>query len=792
MNIIKSKDTIGHLRQRLLSLFLLSYLFAAHTSAQRTFEYKFSLEDFNIMAEMEAVSIETSKEGWAHTDRAATPIHTLRFLIPPGTEKEDFSVEYEKVLIRKEVSIGKAGWCENVEKALGLPEAPMSAITSPVTDRGIMHYREYRYRCLAVSPFVQDPETKDLNFIPRLAITFPEMEKAEGGTAHESLPDEIMDFRSTLANPDDFGDLYPLREANVVNEDPVDYLIITRDSLTDCFQNLMEWKNRKGLHTRVATLEEIYLQYPQSVIEGMTMDNPLRIKMFIEDCMVNHGTRFVLLGGDVSIVPTRYFFAFGENSRLTPADLFYACFRGSYNWIPNCGLNYWLQDPNIDYSPEVYVSRVPARNAEDIMNFTEKVLRYERDVTDIEAAGRMLMTGAYMPYDGIDPQEYNDSIYTGHIQPHWSGPAYYLYDTGSNLPAGSGWQGNGSLESEINRGYNLIHVCADGEDDRWLIDGNLGFRYSTQEAQTQGNTFPSVFVSNAGFTNAFDHTDCLATSLLLNPDGGAAAYFGNSRNKIESSTEFDFSFRYNAGFFENLFRGHPYDAPYSFGGVAAQVKRVMADDCQMGNNYTSLQCSMNAMGDPEMRIFTDTPHSFLIPFHSSVIIPAVSFSSSGTINVTSTVDSCRIVAVNSDGTIQVAENVSSASFAGMSGVCKVTILRHNYIPFLQTVNLNSSPFHQPALLGLHVGRTSNRTLSVTLYRTCQDADGISDEESGGAIANTEWRLKIVNTQTGEVKRVENVKSATYTVSTAGWESGIYAVHGMDDTGSATEKVVICH
>ena len=277
MNIIKSKDTIGHLRQRLLSLFLLSYLFAAHTSAQRTFEYKFSLEDFNIMAEMEAVSIETSKEGWAHTDRAATPIHTLRFLIPPGTEKEDFSVEYEKVLIRKEVSIGKAGWCENVEKALGLPEAPMSAITSPVTDRGIMHYREYRYRCLAVSPFVQDPETKDLNFIPRLAITFPEMEKAEGGTAHESLPDEIMDFRSTLANPDDFGDLYPLREANVVNEDPVDYLIITRDSLTDCFQNLMEWKNRKGLHTRVATLEEIYLQYPQSVIEGMTMDNPLRI-----------------------------------------------------------------------------------------------------------------------------------------------------------------------------------------------------------------------------------------------------------------------------------------------------------------------------------------------------------------------------------------------------------------------------------------------------------------------------------------------------------------------------------
>lgn len=193
-----------------------------------------------------------------------------------------------------------------------------------------------------------------------------------------------------------------------------------------------------------------------------------------------------------------------------------------------------------------------------------------------------------------------------------------------------------------------------------------------------------------------------------------------------------------------------------------------------------------------MRIFTDTPHSFLIPFHSSVIIPAVSFSSSGTINVTSTVDSCRIVAVNSDGTIQVAENVSSASFAGMSGVCKVTILRHNYIPFLQTVNLNSSPFHQPALLGLHVGRTSNRTLSVTLYRTCQDADGISDEESGGAIANTEWRLKIVNTQTGEVKRVENVKSATYTVSTAGWESGIYAVHGMDDTGSATEKVVICH
>lgn len=44
-------------------------------------------------------------------------------------------------------------------------------------------------------------------------------------------------------------------------DDPIDYLIVTYESLEDCFKPLIDWKTQKGLRCKVKTLEEIEVEY---------------------------------------------------------------------------------------------------------------------------------------------------------------------------------------------------------------------------------------------------------------------------------------------------------------------------------------------------------------------------------------------------------------------------------------------------------------------------------------------------------------------------------------------------
>ena len=105
---------------------------------------------------------------------------------------------------------------------------------------------------------------------------------------------------------------------------PVDYLIITKEELKSTFEQLATWKTKKGITSKVITVEWIGQNY-----NGCDLQE--KIRYFIKDAYSYWGASYVLLAGEHTVTPVRY----GETNYTgfpaIPADLYYSSLEGSWN-----------------------------------------------------------------------------------------------------------------------------------------------------------------------------------------------------------------------------------------------------------------------------------------------------------------------------------------------------------------------------------------------------------------------------------------------------------------------------
>jgi len=108
---------------------------------------------------------------------------------------------------------------------------------------------------------------------------------------------------------------------SVVNERIPDYIIITCDSLKSAFQSLIDWKTKKGIFTITATTESISANYSGSDLQE-------KIRNYLIDAKRKWGYGlYVLLGGDVNIIPARFIKATDATDKSSyPGDRYYLNF----------------------------------------------------------------------------------------------------------------------------------------------------------------------------------------------------------------------------------------------------------------------------------------------------------------------------------------------------------------------------------------------------------------------------------------------------------------------------------
>ncbi|WP_347246424.1 C25 family cysteine peptidase, partial [Thermogutta sp.] len=223
----------------------------------------------------------------------------------------------------------------------------------------------YRLATVSISPFVYDHTSGELAFIRDLELSLTLTPASDDLPVNPLLASQVA---SLVANPEVLGTYATTTAAPLV--DPSEYVVITNAALAREFEPLVQEKIARGLTARLVTTEWIAENY-RGTENGDLAD---RIREFLSDAYFNHGTRWVLLGGDAEIVPTRGVYAAVGNTLETalPTDMYYACLDGPWN---RDGDNLWgeptdgLNGGDIDLVPELYVGRAPVSSVTEARNF---------------------------------------------------------------------------------------------------------------------------------------------------------------------------------------------------------------------------------------------------------------------------------------------------------------------------------------------------------------------------------------------------------------------------------------
>ncbi len=333
-----------------------------------------------------------------------------------------------------------------------------------------------------------------------------------------------------------------------------DLLIITPSNFYKEFSKLAEHKEKHGIKTKIVTLKEIYSSY-----EGR--DHAEKIKYCIKDNVEKYGIKYVLLGGDASVLPVRYA-TYHERYRgkyynfSVPTDLYYADLyryeNGSVvfsSWDTNgngiYGEVYYGctgKNDTIDLYPDVYVGRLACRNAREAKIVVNKIIKYEDNAYGQAWFKRLLLVGGdTFPRWGVVEGEFMNEYIANLMQGFQPVKMWASDDSISPL----------NVERNLEKGGGFLYYSGHGFPYGWAThkpnDENWTGRYFTPYilGLFNGYKLPVIFfdaclTAKLDFNSSDLRNDgvpvpinmrfpCFAWYFIAHRGGGAIASIGATR-----------------------------------------------------------------------------------------------------------------------------------------------------------------------------------------------------------------------------------------------------------------------
>lgn len=404
----------------------------------------------------------------------------------------------------------------------------------------------------------------------------------------------------------------------------IDYIIITNKALAPAFTNLIEWKRKKGLNAAVIPLYKIYAAYSSAEYTSLT-----KIKKCIQTLKEHRNLKYVLLGGDISSVPSiQAYGQYDENKNeqnydeSIPADIFFTCFEGDYEWDANKNGIYGELDDNIVFKPEVTISRLPLSTNEDITNFTEKLVSYESQQGEVCSIDSFLLAAAPLDtikYNGhYNIYHFNNQIINDYIKPFWNGSCVRVYESLNDLNNGIPLIIDRKyFSSLLNMSFPFINLICHGLLDSFLLDSN-GY-FSKNDVINLNSKIGTVFFTTSCNTNNFrnivdnNHRQCMSAEMLRNKNFGIISYIGSCAKGVYGSgsgqtTSIAGSDLFNAKIIRHLFS---YDLnTRKIGKIICEIKKEDDLYSQYYSDYRWTELTQCLSGDCEMDVYTKSPISF--------------------------------------------------------------------------------------------------------------------------------------------------------------------------------------
>ncbi|MEO0073512.1 MAG: C25 family cysteine peptidase, partial [candidate division WOR-3 bacterium] len=153
-----------------------------------------------------------------------------------------------------------------------------------------------------------------------------------------------------------------------------EYVIVCPSQFDSIFARLAAWKTQKGVPAVIRHIEWVYASYPGR-------DSAERLRNYTRT-LPDSGVRWVLLGGDVSLMPFRKAFAMVSEGNIhqredsLPCDLYFADTDGTWDF-DNDNVFGEVAD-SVDLYPDLFIGRAPVDAVSEARAFVNKVLEYEQ------------------------------------------------------------------------------------------------------------------------------------------------------------------------------------------------------------------------------------------------------------------------------------------------------------------------------------------------------------------------------------------------------------------------------
>lgn len=447
---------------------------------------------------------------WGRPGQPVLPVAIARVLIPGGADVlgvQAEPAEAAELELRQPLEYNRGIGLTGAGSTLDFPRdravygssRPFPAKLAELVTVQQLH--GYRVAFVRICPFRYFPAEGTLRFIKRLHLRVelgPRPERRGDGT--KQCPPEWAwpEVRELVDNPRE-GGTYPVYRHKARAGD-FEYLIITPEAFREAFETLADHKAGRGLSVHIETVESILTGQPGE-------DAAAKLRNFIKLAYEEHGTRYVLLGGDTPRVPHRGCYGNMLNYYLDdqiPADLYFAALDG--DWNADGDDVYGEPEDNPDLLPELAVGRIAASSLTEARQQIQKIIAYENSAPPFSA----LLLG-----EKLDDTTWGEDSTERAWQEMAGIPATRLYDRDQVWTAQT-------LLSRLNS--NQVHLVNHSGHSSTCY----ALRLTCSQAGQLTNTVPFFLYSNGCYPGAFD-SDCFAERITTGMPAGAFAVIMNSR-----------------------------------------------------------------------------------------------------------------------------------------------------------------------------------------------------------------------------------------------------------------------
>ncbi|MCK9616537.1 MAG: C25 family cysteine peptidase [Lentimicrobiaceae bacterium] len=559
----------------------------------------------------------------------ALPYQSVSLLLPPGESAISIEVICEnEVAINGFFKLYPQQYSRPISKGKSGKFALDEIIYNKNADYPVKAYGHlstqfmngYGFAQSAFTPVKYNPVSGKLFYYKKVTIRIVAASGKDAADALKNLnsKENVRQSVKNLAQNPEFIASYPIQKPRT---DSYDMLIITSNAFSGQFLSLINFYQIRGLKVQEVTTDAI-----SSQIAGQ--DLPEKIRNYIIQQYQEKSIQYVLLAGDVEIVPYRGFYCFvtsgggnQEDSNI-PSDLYYSSLDGNWN---TDGDDKWGEIGEDDLLPDVSVARMPFSTQTELTHMLNKTMSYQGnpvlgEMTNPLLAGehlydepntegsdylRMIIghheDNGYTT-DGITSDNVIDSMFSEHV--NWSG---------------------GDLIEQLNTGKSFLHHVGHANETYVMYLSNSDITDQNFYA-VNGTTHNYALIYTHGcLCGSFDYNDCIAEE-MVGIANFAAAFVGNSRYGWfnEGQTEGP-SAHLHREFVDALYNDHL----LQIGQAHAESKAATSPWVNAPGQWEDgalrwcfYDC--NVLGDPAMRIWTVEPISIQATYPTSITIGQIS------------------------------------------------------------------------------------------------------------------------------------------------------------------------